>query len=107
MDTKQGRRGGTDWKIRIDIYTLRVCMLSHFSHVQLFAMPWTVAHQAPLPMGLSRQKYWSRLPCPPPEHLPYPGIEPATLMSLTSPTLADRFFITSTIWEAPYILYFV
>ena len=35
-----------------------------FSHVRLFAAPWTVAHQAPLPMGFSRQEYWSGLPLP-------------------------------------------
>ena len=34
-------------------------MLSHFSHVQLFATPWTIACQAPLSMGISRQEYWS------------------------------------------------
>ena len=40
------------------------CILSHFSHVQLFATIWTVAHQAPLSMGISRQEYWSGLPFP-------------------------------------------
>ena len=40
-------------------------MLNRFSHVQLFATLWTVACQAPLSMGFSRQKYWSGLPCPP------------------------------------------
>ena len=50
----------------------------HFSHVQLFATLWTVDHQAPLFMGLSRQEYWSGLPCPPPN----PEIEPVALMSL-------------------------
>ena len=40
------------------------------------AIPWTVACQAPLSMGFSRQEYWSGLPGPPPEDLPYPGIEP-------------------------------
>ena len=48
----------------------------HASHVQLFVIPWPVARQAPLSMGFSRQKYWSRLPCPPPGDLPNPGIEP-------------------------------
>ena len=42
------------------------------------ATPWTVAHQAPLPMGFSRQEYWSGLPCPPPEDLPNPGNEPGS-----------------------------
>ena len=41
------------------------CLLSHFSHVQLFAMPWIIAHQAPQFMGFSRQEYWSGFPCPP------------------------------------------
>ena len=35
-----------------------------FSRVQLFATPWTAAYQAPLPMGVSRQAYWSGLPLP-------------------------------------------
>ena len=51
------------------------CVLSRFSHVQLFVTPWTIAHQAPLSMGFSRQEYWSGLPCPPPGHLSNPGIE--------------------------------
>ena len=38
--------------------------------------PWTVAHQAPLSMGFSRQEYWNGLPCPPPGDLPSPRIEP-------------------------------
>ena len=46
------------------------------SHILLFATPWTVAHQAPLSMGFSRQESWSGLPCPPPGDLPDPGIEP-------------------------------
>ena len=69
----------------------------HFSCVHLFLTPWPVAHQAPLSMGFSRREYWSGLPCPPPEDLPDPGIEPD---SLTSPALAGRFFTTSATWEA-------
>ena len=57
-------------------------------------MDW--AHQAPLPMGFSRQKCWSGLPCPPPGDLPDPGTEPE---SLVSPALAGRFYTTSTTWE--------
>ena len=41
-----------------------------------FATPWTVTHQASLPMELSRQEYWSGLPFPPPADLPDPGMEP-------------------------------
>ena len=40
--------------------------------------PWTVAHQAPLSMGFSRQEYWSGLPFPPPGDLAGPGIEPGS-----------------------------
>ena len=47
-----------------------------FNRVRLFATPWTVAHQAPLSMGFSRQEYWSGLPFPSPGDLPHPGIEP-------------------------------
>ena len=53
-------------------------MLSRFSRVQLCATPWTVARQAPLSLGFSRQEHWSGLPCPPPGHLPDPGIEPGS-----------------------------
>ena len=61
-----------------------IFVLSHFSRVQLFATLWTAAHQAPLPMGFSRQEYWRGLPCPPPGDLPDPGIE---LASPASPSL--------------------
>ena len=60
---------------------LHACMLSG---VQLFATPWTVAHQAPLSMAFSRQEDWSGLPLPTPGDLPHPGIKAA---SLTSPAL--------------------
>ena len=68
-----------------------MCWPESPSRVQLFATPWTVAHQALLSMGFSRQEYWSGLPCPPPRDLPNPGNEPEPLMS---PTLA-----TSAIWS--------
>ena len=48
------------------------------SHVQLFATLWTVASQAPLSMGFSRQEYWSALPFPSPGDLPDPGIKPGS-----------------------------
>ena len=58
-------------------------MLGDFSCVRLFVTSWTVAHQAPLSMGFSRQEYWSELPCLPPREvgLPDPGIKPASLAS--------------------------
>ena len=48
------------------------------SHVWLFATPWTIAYQATLSMGFSRQEYWSGLPFPSPGYLPDPGIEPGS-----------------------------
>ena len=53
-------------------------MLSRFSHVQLFGTLWTVACQAPLSMGFSRQENWSGLPWPTPGDLPDPGIKPVS-----------------------------
>ena len=70
---------------------IRVCMLSRFSRVQLFVTLWTIARQALLSMGFSRQEHWSGFPFPPPGDLPDPGIEPA---SPKSPTLAGGFFTT-------------
>ena len=97
-------------------------MLCHFSCVQLYATLCTVAIQAPLSMGFSRQEYRSGLPCPPAGDLPDPGTEPMSHVScigrqgrallqgifltqglsprLMSPALAGRFFTTSTSWEA-------
>ena len=63
---------------------------------------WTVACQAPLSMGVSRQEYWSGLPFPSLEDLPNPGIEPA---SLASPALAGEFFTNCAIWEAQHIYF--
>ena len=88
------------------LYTcLLACMLSRFSRVRLFATLSTVAHQAPLSMGFSRQDYWSGLPFPSPWDLSDLEIEP---MSLTPSALAGRFFITRATWEAcisPVVMY--
>ena len=73
-----------------------LCVLSHFSHVQLFVSLWTKACHAPRSMGLSRQEYWSESSCAPPGHLPSPGIEPGSLGSLA---FAGRFFTASSTWK--------
>ena len=52
------------------------------SRARLFATLWTVACQAPLSMGFSRQEYWSGLPFPPPGDLPDPETEPRPLRLL-------------------------
>ena len=58
-----------------------MCCAKVLSDVQLFVMPWTVAHQAPLSMEILQKECWNRLPCPPPGDLLNPGIKPR------SPTL--------------------
>ena len=60
-------------------------------------IPWTVACQAPLPMGFSRQEYWSGLPFPPPGDLPNPGTEPV------SPVLAGRFSTTEPLGKPHWL----
>ena len=65
-----------------------LCVLSCFTPVWLFAIPWTVAHQAPLSMGFSRQERYSGLPRCHPGDLPDAGTKPA------SPALAGGFFTT-------------
>ena len=90
------------------IYTLHragsLCCLAEtapasksFSHVQLFVTSGTIARQAPLSMGFSRQEYRTGSPYPPPGDRPNPGIKPVSLMS---PALAGGFFTTSATWEA-------
>ena len=73
--------------------TIALTRRSYFSRVQLIVTLWTVACQAPLSMGFSRQEYWSGLSCPPPGDLPNPGIEHRC------PALAGGFFTTSATWE--------
>ena len=90
LTIKKAEHWRTD-AFKLRCWRRRLCMLSRYSRVCLFATPWTLARQAPLLMGFSRQEYWSGLPCPPPGDLPDPGIEPA---SLTSPALAGGFFTT-------------
>ena len=72
------------WNTEIKCKPTCCCYL--LSCVQLFATPWTMAHQAPLSMGFSRQEYWSGVPFPPPGDLHDPGIEAA------SPALIGGFF---------------
>ena len=77
------------WKQAVAVYLkLLIAMLlllrkvkvkvKSLNRVRLFATPWTVAHQAPLSMGFSRQEYWSGLPFPSPGDLSNSGIEPGS-----------------------------
>ena len=71
-----------------DFFIAYHACIQSLSHVQLFATPWTVAHQNPMSMGFSRQEFWSGLPFPSPGGLPDSGIKPMP------PALAGRFFTT-------------
>ena len=71
--------------------------MKSLSCVRLFVTPWTVAYQAPLSIGFSRQEYWSGLLSPPPVIFPTQGSNPG--FDLMSPALAG-FYTTSTTWEA-------
>ena len=75
-------------RIHIEAVCVCVCLLRR---VQLFAIPWTVAHQTTLPVEFSRHDYRSGFPFPTPGHLPEPGIERA---SLVSAALSGGFFTT-------------
>ena len=65
-----------------------VAVVWSLSDVQLFAVPWTAAHQDPLSKGFPRHEYWSGLPFPSPGDLPNSGIEPM------APAWAAGFFTT-------------
>ena len=70
-----------------------MCVLSG-SAVPTSAIPWTVSHQAPLPLRFPRQEYCRGMSFPSPGDLPDPGMEPVL------PTLAGRIFTTGTICES-------
>ena len=81
----------------LDYDAMHACMDAQLlSHVQLFATPWTIAHQAHLSMEFSRQEYWSGLPFLPPGDCPNPGIRPV------SPALAGWFFTTEPLGSPDY-----
>ena len=71
------------------ISTQSCSVLCVLNRVHLFVTPWTVAYQAPLSMGFSRQQYWSGLPFPSPGDLPNPGIEPGSPALQTDALLSE------------------
>ena len=68
------------------------------SHVQIFASPGTVAHQAPLSKEFSRQEYWGGLPCPLPGDLPNPGIK----LHLPISCIGRWILYHQTTWKSPH-----
>ena len=86
----------------------RACLSCACCHVRLFAIPWTVALQAPLSMGFSRQDYWSGLPFASPGDLPDPGIKPkpsavAAGFFTTEPPGKSSSQITSQIFQHEFV----
>ena len=75
-----------------------MCVLSHFSCIQLSVTIGTVACQALLSMGFSRQEYWSGLPLPTPEDIPDSGIKST---SPATPALEGGFFTTEPPGKPP------
>ena len=74
------------------------------SHIRLFATPWTVACQFPLPMEFSRQEYWSGFPIPSPGDLPNPGVESKS-PTLQADSLPSEPPGKSLIWGIPGIVH--
>ena len=91
---------------KIIITSIYIAVYS-LSHVWLFAISWTVAHQASLSMGFPRQEYWNGLPFPSPEDLPNPGNKPmsparqadshSSLQSVFSSTYFDSYYWS--VWQ--------
>ena len=73
------------------VYNVNFVAFQSLSHSQLFVTPWTVARQAALSIGFSKQEYWSELPFPPPGDLPNPEIKSTSPACLA---LAHGFFTT-------------
>ena len=73
--------------------------VSVLNHIQPFATTWTVARQASLSVGFSRQEYWSGVPSPPPGDLHHPGMERSKSLAL-----AGGFFLNTVPPGKPYLL---
>ena len=73
------------------------------------ATPWTVAHQTPLPVGFSRQEYWSGLSFPSPGDLPDPGMEPGSyaqtgiFFTTEPPGKSFRYCWSGQILKSPHV----
>ena len=82
--------------LHLGIWVSEARPCSRFSCALLCVTLWTVASQAPLSLGFSRQQYWSGLPGP----SPWESSGPMDGTRVSSPALAGRFFTTSASWEA-------
>ena len=87
-------------EFRIYVESRKKLRVKWLSCVQLFATPWTIAYQASLSTGFSRQEYWSGLPCPPQGDLPNSGMGPNLLHCRWAPYCwATREAPNISIWK--------
>ena len=77
---------------------MHVYVLSRLTCARCYATLWTIARQAPLSMGWSRQEFRSGLPCPPPGDLLSPGIQPGDQTYVSC--IAGGFFTHRVTWDA-------
>ena len=104
---KRGKGGRRTWVVSLKQHNhirqcqwrVRVSVFSCLSYIWFFETLWTVAHQAPLSMGFSRQEYWSGLPCPPPGESSPP--REWTHVSFIS-CIGRWVLYTRATWEAPF-----
>ena len=89
------------WRGSCNHSSSREGMLNPFNCVWLFVILWTVAHQAPLSTGFSRQEYWSGLPCTPLGDLTDPEIKPTSPASLLQVSCIAGGFFTTAPLEKP------
>ena len=92
--------GNTEFNFWLQILCSLFCVMCVcvLSRVRLFTTLWTLAHQAPLSMGFSRQEDWSGLPCPPPGDLADPGIK------LEVSWIGRWILYHWATWEAPFVM---
>ena len=76
--------------------------MKSLSHVQLFAIPWTAAHQAPPSMGLSKQEYWSGVPLPSPEEIS--SLSPSVVFLYFFALITEEAFLSllAILWNSAF-----
>ena len=97
-------------EVLISFYFIRCVCAQMLRHLQLFCDPRTVARQAPLSMGFSRQEYWSGLPCPSPGDLPNSGIKPRCPALQADSLLSEpprKHFIHSSVYMSTPVSQFI
>ena len=74
-------------------HEIKRCLMKSISRVRLFTTPWTAAHQAPPPVGFSRQEYWSGVPLPSPPHATVKIKDPMPQLRCGAARYINKYFI--------------